>query len=73
LDPASIDRVYVAKRGLIYPAENRGVGESDDNGLGLMNLFGHLLNFLLRENRNRAAAPYDQYFGRLRIGWQSLR
>jgi hypothetical protein len=73
LDPASIDRIYVAKRGLIHPAENRGVRESDDDGLGLMNLYGHLLNFVIRENRNRAAAPYDQYFGRLASGWQNLR
>ena len=73
LDPSSIDRIYVAKRGLIHPARNRGVSESGDDGLGLMNLFSHLLNFVVRENGNRASAPYIQYFGRLGTGWKNLR
>jgi hypothetical protein len=72
LDPSSIDRIYVAKRGLIHPVRNRGVSEGGDDGLGLMNLFSHLLNFVVRENGNRASAPYDQYFGRLATGWKSL-
>lgn len=73
LDAASIDRVYVAKRGLIHPGRDRGVIESETDGLGLMNLFAHLLNFVVRENGNRSDAPYAQYFGRLASGWQNLK
>jgi hypothetical protein len=72
-DPSSIDRIYVAKRGLIHPQRNRGVVENENNGLGLMNLFSHLLNFVVRENSNRTSVPYDQYFGRLATDWKSLR
>lgn len=71
--PASdIDRVYVAKRGLIHPDRGRGVAEDETNGVGLMNLFAHVLNFVVRENTNRKSAPYGQYFGRLATGWESL-
>lgn len=73
LDAASIDRIYVAKRGLIHPGRSRGLTEGEDDGVGLMNLFSHLLNFVVRENGNRAPAPYDQYFGRLATGWTNLK
>jgi hypothetical protein len=67
---SSIDRLYVAQRGLIHPEPARGVAEDESNGLGLMNLFAHLLNFIVRENGNRKAAPSGQYFGRLATGWE---
>jgi hypothetical protein len=69
---SSIDRVYVAKRGLIHPERGRGVSEDETNGVGLMNLFAHVLNFVVRENGNRRSAPYGQYFGRLATGWEKL-
>jgi hypothetical protein len=67
-----IDRIYVAKRGLIHPVRKRGVIEDGANGVGLMNLFAHVLNFVVRENRNRKVAPYSQYFGRLATGWRHV-
>lgn len=69
---SSIDRVYVAQRGLIHPDISRGVVEDKTSGVGLMNLFAHVLNFVVRENGNRKAAPYGQYFGRLETGWESI-
>ena len=58
---SAIDRIYVAQRGLIHPERTRGIAEDDANGVGLMNLFAHVLNFVVRENGNRKAAPYGQY------------
>lgn len=69
---SSIDRIYVAQRGLLHPERNRGVAEDETSGVGLMNLFAHVLNFVVRENGNRKAAPYGQYFGRLATGWERL-
>lgn len=69
----AIDRVYVAERGLIHPGSNRGIDETGRPGLGLMNLYMHLLNFVLRENRNRNPAPYEQYSGRMTDGWKAIR
>jgi hypothetical protein len=69
---STIDRIYVAQRGLIHPERTRGIAEDDSNGLALMNLFAHVLNFIVRENGNRKAAPSGQYFGRLATGWESL-
>jgi len=67
-----IDRVYVAQRGLIQPGAARAVAEASQPGLGLMNLYMHLLSFVLRENRNRKEAPYEQYAGRMTEGWRQL-
>lgn len=69
---STIDRIYVAQRGLVHPERTRGIAEDDTNGLGLMNLFAHVLNFIVRENGNRKAAPSGQYFGRLATGWEKL-
>lgn len=68
----AIDRLYVADRGLLQPAAKRGVNDTAQPGRGLMNLYMHLLNFVLRENRNRKPAPYEQYAGRMTSGWQRL-
>ncbi len=66
----SIDRVYVAGRGLIMPSQSRALPEAD--GVGLMNFFMHTYNFLERENSRRPSAPYADYAGRMTVGWEDL-
>ena len=66
----SIDRIYVAERGLIMPSQARALPEAD--GVALMNFFMHTYNFLERENSRRPSAPYADYAGRMTVGWQEL-
>lgn len=67
-----LDRIYVAERGLLHPATRRGIREEPGEAIGLMNLFMHTLNFVIRENDNRKPVPYSQYSGTLSQGWQDL-
>lgn len=66
----SMDRVYVAGRGLIMPSQNRVLREAD--GVALMNFYMHTYNFLERENSRRPLVPYIDYAGRMTRGWQDL-
>ncbi|MBU3967181.1 MAG: hypothetical protein KKG76_07400 [Euryarchaeota archaeon] len=66
-----IDRIYVANRGIINPVSKNGVIE-DDDGIGLMNFYMNILNFLLRENARRNPAPIIDYGGKLTQGWIKL-
>jgi len=66
----SIDRVYVAGRGLIMPSQSRALPEAD--GIALMNFYMHIYNFLERENARRPLVPYIDYAGRMAAGWQDL-
>ena len=68
----TLDRLYVANRGLIHPDAKRGIQEKPDSGVALMNLYMHILNFLIRENERRPQAPYIDYGGKLTEGWQNL-
>ena len=69
---SAIDRVYVAKRGLINPVDRRGLVEEPEDGNALMSFYMHILNFLTRENSRRAAVPYLDYAGRMSKGWTHL-
>ena len=67
-----IDRVYIVGCGLLHPETGRAVQETQERPLGLLNLYMHVLNFVIRENQNRHSVPYDQYTGRLTSGWKSV-
>ena len=69
---STLDRLYVANRGLIYPYAERGITEEPNSGGALMNFYMHILNFLIRENRRRDSAPYVDYAGRLTEGWTKV-
>lgn len=68
----TLDRLYVANRGLIHPYTERGITEEPDAGGALMNFYMHILNFLIRENKRRKSAPYVDYAGRLTEGWTKV-
>lgn len=68
-DITAIDRIYVVNRGLIQTAKRRGIVEAGDDGIGLLFLYMHLLNFIERENRRRAPVPYMEYAGRMTKQW----
>ncbi|WP_108807342.1 DUF6602 domain-containing protein [Aquimarina spinulae] len=72
-DLNSIDRIYVAKKGLINPSAEQGVNEIDGKVRTLMYFFSHMLNFAMRENGRRAPVPYELYAGRQSQGWKSLK
>jgi|SRR5690554_1737031 len=69
----SIDRIYVAKKGLINPVAEQGVNEAEGEVRTLMYFFSHMLNFAMRENGRRAPVPYELYAGRQSKGWKSLK
>lgn len=69
----SVDRVYVANRGLLDVGGERGFEESGTVGSGLLQFYMHMLGFLLRENGRRDPAPYLEYAGRMAGGWKSFR
>lgn len=69
----SIDRIYVAKKGLINPINGQGVNEEDREVRSLMYFFSHILNFAMRENGRRKPVPYELYAGRQSQGWKSLK
>lgn len=69
IQPWSIERIYVAHRGLLYPGEDMAVPEERNEGYGLMHFYMHIVNFLLRENNVRKPVPLMDYAGRLTRGW----
>jgi len=70
-----LDRIYVAGRGMLHPAEAYVIferGEHADAGNALMAFTVHIYNFLERENRRREPAPYMHYAGKLEKGFVAL-
>jgi hypothetical protein len=70
-----LDRIYVAGRGMLHPAEAYAIferGEHADAGNALMAFTVHIYNFLERENRRREPAPYMHYAGKLEKGFVAL-
>lgn len=66
---ATIDRIYIANRGLLLSDARMGVdGESGP----LMYFYMHMLNFIDRENARRHPVPYLNYAGRMSAGWKKF-
>ncbi|MDF1789588.1 MAG: hypothetical protein P1U82_27245 [Verrucomicrobiales bacterium] len=59
----AVDRLYIAKKGLVNAADSYGIREHEGTANALMALSMDTLNFTLRENRNRKDVPYQQYSG----------
>ncbi len=73
IDATLVDRVYVARRGLLNIPHDHGMAEEGDDGRGLLNYYMHVLNFLVRENRRREPVDYIEYAGRMTKGWKKLK
>jgi len=67
-----VDRIYVANRGVLMPAEKRGMSDEPQGPTPLLYFFMHIYNFLIREDTRRHAAPYLDYAGRMTRGWRQL-
>ncbi|WP_321375277.1 DUF6602 domain-containing protein [uncultured Draconibacterium sp.] len=71
-DIKTIDRIYVAQKGIINPVVGQGANEEKDDVRTLMYYFSHILNFAIRENNRRKPVPYELYAGRQSKGWKNL-
>lgn len=60
---STIDRIYVADRGLLMPADRLALREDRQNGQALAALVLHVLNFCAREDQRRAPVDLETYAG----------
>ncbi|HCS50737.1 DUF6602 domain-containing protein [Rubinisphaera sp.] len=73
IDTFPIDRLYVADRGIIMPAQARGCEESDYSGEALMEFLIHSVNFCLREDSRRPPVEYVNYTRSGSNKWKNLK
>ncbi len=69
----SIDRIYIADRGLIMTDKGVGLTETAAEGAALLKLFLHSLNFCIREDERRPHVDFENYAGVSSKGWRSLK
>jgi hypothetical protein len=68
----AIDRIFVADRGIIHPGDSAGKSAERDDGLGFVEFYLNLVNFMQRELKRRPLIDWQIYSSRTSKGWQRL-
>jgi hypothetical protein len=72
-DVSSIDRVFVADRGILNPVRAQGKLVENDPEYLFAELFLHLVNFMHRERTRRPSIEWESYALPRARGWRAIR